>query len=52
MGELYFSVNSAWPEQSRVKDIDSVSSHNNLDGLCRFETVELVEQLKHGSLYF
>ena len=52
MRELYFSVDSSWSKEGRIQDINSVGSHDDLDGLSRLEAVELVEQLEHSSLHF
>jgi len=52
VGEFDFSINSSWSEQSWVEDIDSVGGHNNFDCLGGFESVKLIEQLKHSSLHF
>ena len=50
--ELNLSVNTTRTEQSIVKNVDSIGCHNNLDVLSGFETIKLVEELKHGTLYF
>ena len=49
--ELNFSINSSWSEQSIVKDINPVGRHDNLDLISSLESIELIEQLEHGSLY-
>lgn len=51
IGELYFSVNTARSEQGRVKDIDTISSHDYLDCLSGLKTVQLVQQLQHSTLH-
>lgn len=49
--ELDLSVDTARSQQSIVKDVNSVGRHDNLDLVRCLETIELVEQLKHGSLH-
>ena len=50
--ELNLSVNSARSEQGVVKDIYSVSCHDDLDVLSGLKTVKLVQQLQHCPLNF
>ena len=51
VGELYLSVDSAGSQQSRVEDVDSVGSHDDLDSLGGLEPVQLIEKLKHSPLH-
>lgn len=51
IGKLYFSVNTARSEQGRVKDIDTICSHDDLDCLSGLKTVQLVQQLQHSTLH-
>ena len=39
VGELYLSVDSSGSQQSRVEDVDSVGSHDDLDSLGGLESV-------------
>ena len=48
--ELDLAVNPSWSQESRVQDVDSVRGHDNLDVLRGLKSVQLVEQLQHGSL--
>ena len=48
--ELNLSVNSAGTNEGRVKRLDFVGGHNNLDITTRVETVKLVEKLEHSTL--
>ena len=52
MWELNLSVDTAGTKKRIVKDIDSVSGHDNLDLGRLFETIQLVEKLEHCPLYF
>ncbi|KAI6756744.1 hypothetical protein HG530_011342 [Fusarium avenaceum] len=51
-GELDLSVDTSWSQERRVENIETVGGHNDLDVLGGFETIKLVQQLKHGSLHF
>ena len=51
VGELYLSVDSAGSQQSRIEDVDSVGSHDDLDSLGSLEPVQLIEKLKHSPLH-
>ena len=42
VGELYLPVDPAGPQQGRVKDVDSVSRHYDLDSLGGLEPVQLI----------
>lgn len=42
VGELDFSIYTARTQKSHVQDINTVGSHDDLDGLSRFKPVELV----------
>ena len=48
--ELDLPVDSTGPEQGGVEDVNSVGGHDDLDVGGRLESVELVEELEHGSL--
>lgn len=48
--ELNFTIYSAWTQQGRVQDVDSVCGHDDLDCLRCLEPVQLIQQLKHSSL--
>ncbi len=50
--ELDLTVNTAWTQQCRVENVDTVGGHDDLDVLGALESVELVEELKHGTLNF
>lgn len=50
--ELYLPVDSAWSNESRVKGIDLVCSHDHLDFSVGIEAVKLIEKLEHSSLNF
>jgi len=49
-GELNLSVNTTWSNQSGVQRLDSIRGHDNFDVSPCVESVELVEELQHGSL--
>jgi hypothetical protein len=50
IGEFDFAVDAAGSQQGGIQDIDSVGGHDDLDGLGGFESVQLIEQFKHGPL--
>lgn len=74
--EFNLSIYSTRTQECRIKDINSISSHNDLyheidsplsaldpdrkenvkfaylDILSRFEPIQLIQQLQHGTLYF
>lgn len=50
VGELDLAIDTARSEEGGVEDIYTVRGHDDLDLLRRFETIELVEQLQHGTL--
>ena len=49
--ELDLAVDTSRTKESRVKDIDAVGRHDDLDVLRRLEAIELVQQLEHRTLY-
>lgn len=48
--ELNFSINTSWSDQGWIQSFYFVGSHNNFDFSMSIETVQLIEQLEHGSL--
>ena len=50
--ELNLAIDATGTEQGRVKDVDAVGGHDDLDVLRSLEAVQLVEQLEHGALHF
>ena len=50
--KLNLAIDSAWPEKGRVKDVDSVGGHDDLNVLGSLKSVKLIEQLKHCALHF
>ena len=52
VGELDLSIDSARPQKGRVQNIDSIGSHNDLDGLSGLEPIELIQKLEHCPLDF
>jgi hypothetical protein len=50
--ELYFSIDSAWTEEGRVKGTRSICSKHNFDVSTGVKPVELGDEFKHGSLNF
>ena len=50
--ELYLSIYSARSDQSRVKALDFVGCHDNLNLCMSIKAVKLIEQLQHGPLNF
>ena len=51
-GELDFSVDPTRSNQSGVKGLDSIRSHDNFDISPCVKPVELVEEFQHGPLDF
>ena len=43
--EFDFPVNTTRSQQSTVKNVDTIGGHDDFDVLCRFETVQLIQQL-------
>lgn len=52
MGKFYLSVDTTRSQQSRIENVNTVGSHDDLDGLGGLESIQLVEQLKHSPLHF
>lgn len=50
-GELDLAVQTARTEQGRVEDVDTVRGREHLHAVVRGETVQLIEELQHGSLH-
>ena len=50
--EQNLPVNTTRSDQGRIKGIDLVGGHDDLDVTTIIETVQLVEKLQHGSLDF
>mmetsp|Transcript_35283 Transcript_35283/g.77247 ORF Transcript_35283/g.77247 Transcript_35283/m.77247 type:complete len:206 (+) Transcript_35283:531-1148(+) len=50
--ELNLTINSPRSQQAIVQDINSVGGHDHLDSLRRLKSIQLVQQLQHGSLHF
>jgi len=52
VGEFNFAIDSTRSQQRIIQDVDSVSSHDDLDLLSSLKPVKLVEQLEHSPLHF
>jgi hypothetical protein len=50
--EQDLSVNTSRANQGRIKGLNLVCSHDDLDVAAVIETVQLVEKLQHGALNF
>ena len=48
--ELDLTVNTTRPNEGRVKRLDVVGGHNDLDVTPLIEAIELVEEFEHGPL--
>lgn len=48
--ELDLAIDSAGADQGRVESLNAIGGHDHLDVATRVKTVELVQQLQHGSL--
>ena len=48
--ELDLAVDSPWSDEGRVKGLDLVGSHDDLDVPAGIETIQLVQELQHGTL--
>ena len=48
--ELDLSVDATWSDEGRVQGLDLIRGHDNFDIPPCVESVELVEELQHGSL--
>mmetsp|Transcript_15692 Transcript_15692/g.29183 ORF Transcript_15692/g.29183 Transcript_15692/m.29183 type:complete len:215 (-) Transcript_15692:544-1188(-) len=50
--EFDLAINTSWPEQSCIENINAIRCHDDLDILCWFEAIQLIQKLQHGSLHF
>jgi hypothetical protein len=50
--EQDLSINAAWSDKCRIQRFDLVGCHNDLDIAAVIKAIELIQQLKHGSLNF
>lgn len=50
--ELDLTIKTTRTKESRIQNVRSVSSSNDLDTIILSETIKLVEELKHGSVHF
>ena len=50
--KLNFSIDSAWSDKSWIQTLNFVGCHDDLDFCLTVESVKLIEQLQHSSLYF
>ena len=50
--ELDLPVDTTWSDERRVKGLDLVGGHDDLDVPSGVETIELVEELQHSTLDF
>lgn len=48
--EFDLSINSTRSDQSGIESLNAICRHDDFDVATRVETVELIEQLQHGSL--
>ena len=52
MGKLDLAIETPGAQQRRVQDVDAVRGGDHLDIGIRLKAVELIKQLKHGTLHF
>ena len=50
--ELDLPVDTTWSDERRVKGLDLVGGHDDLDVPSGVETIELVQELQHSTLDF
>ena len=50
--ELNFAIKTTGTSESRVQSVWTVGGHENLDISTGVKTIKLVDDLKHGTLYF
>ena len=52
MGELDFPINSTRPQQSGIKNINSIGTHDNFNIFTTFKAIQLIKQFQHSPLDF
>jgi len=49
--EFDFPVNSTWPQKRWIQNINSISTHDNLNILATLEAIQLIQQFQHSPLH-
>lgn len=51
MGKLNLTIQSSRTQERRVEDVRSIGSGNDLDHIIGSKSIQLTQQLKHGTLH-